>query len=493
MGADRTAERPPATGPCVLLVDDDRRILELLEIAFSAHGFRVTTAPDGDAAMKRMLAEHPDLVVLDVRLPRKSGLEVCEWLRRDPDDPGVPIIMVSAVVDTETRLQAFARGADDYLTKPFSPKELIARVKRLLARSAEARAARAHERELEREAAHAREETQRAHAATLREQRLRDLALGQGLDLLALCDEDELARRILPLFRARVGTGLAGLLLADPRDGALAPAAVRGDGLDRLAALKLPVAGALASLLAGLERPVLRHDLERFPDLAGEVALLVAEGVALLVPLRGPDGLVGLLVLDERRDGAPFAVSELESLETLARFAGVALHNALRGRALAERLLEERAARRGPGEPVSPALAEAESLADRAARATLVPPRRRSALSHAVRTGGVVAGTEAAALVSVATDDPSGFVREVALLLSRTAAPAPAAAPEEARLVALLVMAWEYAAERARGADTAAALSAAIERAGGALDPTTAQALHAALRERTLATLEAAS
>jgi len=148
MSVGQTTARGPVAAPCVLLVDDDRRILELLEIAFAAHGFRVLTALEGDAAIRCVLTERPDLLVLDVRLPKKSGLEVCEWLRRDPDDPSVPVIMVSAVADVETRLQAFTRGADDYLTKPFSPKELIARVKRLLARSVEARAARARQHEL---------------------------------------------------------------------------------------------------------------------------------------------------------------------------------------------------------------------------------------------------------------------------------------------------------------------------------------------------------
>ncbi len=94
MSSGAAAERAAATGPRILIVDDDRRILELLEIAFTAHGFRVLTAPDGEEATKLTLAERPDLVVLDVRLPKKSGLEVCEWLRKDPDDPLVPILML---------------------------------------------------------------------------------------------------------------------------------------------------------------------------------------------------------------------------------------------------------------------------------------------------------------------------------------------------------------------------------------------------------------
>ena len=73
----------PATAPLILVVDDDRRVVELLQIALTAHGFRVMTASDGEEAVRRALADRPDLVVLDVRLPRKSGLEVCEMLRQD--------------------------------------------------------------------------------------------------------------------------------------------------------------------------------------------------------------------------------------------------------------------------------------------------------------------------------------------------------------------------------------------------------------------------
>ena len=488
-----TVAREPESAPSVLLVDDDRRILELLEIAFTAHGFRVLTAADGDAAMKRLLAERPDLVVLDVRLPKKSGLEVCEWLRRDPDDPAVPVIMVSAVVDVDTRLQAFTRGADDYLIKPFSPKELIARVKRLLARSADARAARTRQVEAERDAEHARDEAKRSHAGARREERLRDLALGQGLDLLKTGDEDELAHRLLPLLRARLGATMAGLLLPGDGGGALTPAAVRGDGLDRLAGLALPRSGALADLLAGLERPVTRRDLERFPDLDAEVAPFVAAGVALLAPLRGPAGLEGLLLLDERRDGLPFDPLELEALATLARMAGVALHNARRTRALAERALEELAARGPAGAAGRRARAEAAFIVEHAASAALVPPRQRRLLAHAIRLGrDAAAGGRAAALARLAADDPTGMARDLVALIEAADEPAVRGTADDGGAPALLAVALELTAARDRGLDVPAALEHAIARHGAALDPITRQALEAAARELALAALPAA-
>jgi DNA-binding response OmpR family regulator len=497
MGVSQTTARGPVVSPCILIVDDDRRILELLEIAFAAHGFLVLTAPDGDAAIKCVLTERPDLIVLDVRLPKKSGLEVCEWLRRDPDDPSVPVIMVSAVADVETRLQAFTRGADDYLTKPFSPKELIARVKRLLARSVEARAARARQHELERELTQAREAARRSHTATQYEQRLRDFERGPGLDLLSSGDEDELARRLLPLLRARMGVSMVGLLLPGTDGEALVPAAVRGDGPERLAPLTLPRTGALAVLLAGLERPVVRRDLERFPELALEVAPFVAEGVALLVPLRGPDGLDGLVVLDERRDGLPFPPSELEALASIARFAGVALHHARRVLALAERALVEFVGSGAPGDDGRRGRAEAGFLMEHAAQATLVPLHQRRLLSYAIRLGrGAATGDRAEVLARLAADDPTGLARDLVALFAHADTPAGVGddtpATGDGRAEVLLAVALLHAEERERGVDPRTALSRALAAAGSRLDPITRQAVEAAACELALLTVEAA-
>jgi DNA-binding response OmpR family regulator len=500
MSSGAAAERAAATGPRILIVDDDRRILELLEIAFTAHGFRVLTAPDGEEATKLTLAERPDLVVLDVRLPKKSGLEVCEWLRKDPDDPLVPILMLSAVTDTETRLQAFTRGADDYLTKPFSPKELIARVKRLLARSAGAREAHVRQVELEREASHAREEAGRTRTAAQREQRLQNLVFGLGLDLLGTLDEDELARRLLPLARARLGAGMTGLLLPEREDGLLATAAIHGDGLERLAGLELPRSGALAALLAGLERPVACRDLERFPDLADGLAPLAAAGVSLLVPLRGPGGLEGLLVLDERGDGLPYPPFDLELLARLSPLAGVALHNARRARAHVERVLDELAVRAALGAHAAPdaepqrSRAETVLLVEHAARATLLPPRQRRLLAHAIRLGRCApTGVEVEALARLAADEPTGLVRDLAALIARVTTPASheEPAPEDARAGVLLAVALTHADERERGADPRAALARALAAAGERLDPITRQALEGAARELELTAIEA--
>ncbi|MCA9727016.1 MAG: response regulator, partial [Candidatus Eisenbacteria bacterium] len=111
----------------LLVVDDDVRVVELLQITLGGRGYDVQTAYDGETALKLLKAQTPDLVVLDVRLPKKGGLDVLQALRKDATLADVPVILISANAATEARLQGLRLGADDYVTKPFSPRALILR------------------------------------------------------------------------------------------------------------------------------------------------------------------------------------------------------------------------------------------------------------------------------------------------------------------------------------------------------------------------------
>ncbi|HVM40736.1 MAG TPA: response regulator transcription factor [Acidimicrobiia bacterium] len=116
----------------VLVVEDDPTVAEVVERYLEREGFEVTSVGDGAVALERALAEPPDLVVLDLMLPGLDGLEVCRRLR---DVAPVPVIMLTAKGDEQDRVAGLDLGADDYVTKPFSPRELTARVKAVLRRA----------------------------------------------------------------------------------------------------------------------------------------------------------------------------------------------------------------------------------------------------------------------------------------------------------------------------------------------------------------------
>jgi DNA-binding response OmpR family regulator len=115
----------------ILVVEDDLTLLETLEYSLAAEGYEVISAADGLTALEVAREEQPDLVVLDLMLPRLDGFEVCRILRRETS---VPILMLTARTDEVDRVVGLEVGADDYLTKPFSMRELLARVKALLRR-----------------------------------------------------------------------------------------------------------------------------------------------------------------------------------------------------------------------------------------------------------------------------------------------------------------------------------------------------------------------
>jgi DNA-binding response OmpR family regulator len=118
----------------VLLVEDERDIAELVRFQLEKEGVRCLVAPDGATGLRLARAEQPDLVILDLMLPGLDGLEVCRQLRRDAATRRLPIIMLTARAEEVDRIVGLELGADDYVVKPFSPRELAARVRAILRR-----------------------------------------------------------------------------------------------------------------------------------------------------------------------------------------------------------------------------------------------------------------------------------------------------------------------------------------------------------------------
>ena len=123
---------PASSVRTALVVDDEPHVAGLIAAVLNAEGFTVTTAADGPAALRRARAGQPDIVVLDIGLPGLDGFEVCRSLRKEAP---VPIVFVTARGDEVDRIVGLELGADDYLVKPFSPRELVARVRAVLRRS----------------------------------------------------------------------------------------------------------------------------------------------------------------------------------------------------------------------------------------------------------------------------------------------------------------------------------------------------------------------
>lgn len=115
------------------MVDDEQSIVTLLKYNLETAGYIVEVAYDGEEALKKVETEQPELIVLDVMLPKKDGIEVCKTIRSDKNL--VPILMLTAKDDEFDRVLGLELGADDYMTKPFSPREVVARVKAILRRS----------------------------------------------------------------------------------------------------------------------------------------------------------------------------------------------------------------------------------------------------------------------------------------------------------------------------------------------------------------------
>ena len=123
------------TEPLILLVEDEQPLVEVIRYNLEREGYRTAVANDGEEALLLMEEEPPDLVILDWMLPKLSGIEVCRQIRQQKHSRRLPVIMLTARGEESDRVRGLDAGADDYVTKPFSPKELNARVRAILRRT----------------------------------------------------------------------------------------------------------------------------------------------------------------------------------------------------------------------------------------------------------------------------------------------------------------------------------------------------------------------
>ena len=336
---------PEQTGPAletgaskakrtILVIDDDRRVLELLQIALSQNGFRVATAATGEDGIDTVRRDPPDLVILDLRLPRKSGFEVCAALKSTKDTAHIPIIMVSASAEVDSRLQGLMHGADDYMTKPFSPKELLIKVRRIFERMEKSEHLATKNRELESEVARNREDL------VVRNKELRfqvyslETLMGLSHQLNASLDLDGLLNTLILSVVGQLRVNSACLFLTDRRENptrfeAQTFKGIKGDqarsitiehGSDFVRAL-IPTDGEEG-------RAVRLSELSDDPGLEPSVGPLFAAGFVVVCPVLMKQKLSAILAVGEKVSGQEFQSHDLEMLRALSESAAIAIENA---------------------------------------------------------------------------------------------------------------------------------------------------------------------
>ena len=116
----------------ILVVDDEIYIVHILDFSLGMEGYEVLTALDGEQALERLKTDKPDLIVLDIMMPKVDGYEVCRTIKSNPETQHIPVILLSAKGRNVDQKMGFDVGADDYITKPFSPRKLVERINALL-------------------------------------------------------------------------------------------------------------------------------------------------------------------------------------------------------------------------------------------------------------------------------------------------------------------------------------------------------------------------
>ena len=318
----------------ILVVDDDRRVVDLLQISLSQNGYHVTTAGTGEEALESVRRETPHLIILDLRLPKKNGYEVCAALKSAKDTAGIPIIMVSATAEVDARLQGLMHGADDYLTKPFSPKELLIKVRRIFERLERAENLSIKNQELETEVARNREDL------VVRNKELRfqvfslETLMGLTHQLNSSLDLEALLSTVILSVVGQLRVNSACLFLTDERENPKRLDAMTFKGVkeDLVRSIHFeyqdPFLRAVRPVDGEEGRPLRLHDLSEDPSLEKSVGPLYAAGFTLVCPVMMKQKLTAILAVGEKVSGQDFQSTDLEMVKALSESAGIAIENA---------------------------------------------------------------------------------------------------------------------------------------------------------------------
>ena len=318
----------------ILVVDDDRRVVDLLQISLSQNGYHVTTASTGEEGLEQVRRETPDLVILDLRLPKKNGYEVCAAIKSSKETATIPIIMVSATAEVDARLQGLMHGADDYLTKPFSPKELLIKVRRIFERMEKHETLSSKNKELETEVARNREDL------VVRNKELRfqvfslETLMGLTHQLNSSLDLESLLGTVILSVVGQLRVNSACLFLTDQREDPkrLDASTFKGVKEDLVRGIHFLYEDDFIRAILPVDgeegRPLRLQDLSEDPSLERCVGPLYAAGFTLVCPVMMKQKLTAILAVGEKVSGQDFQSTDLEMVKALSESAGIAIENA---------------------------------------------------------------------------------------------------------------------------------------------------------------------
>lgn len=326
-------------GEKILVVDDDARVLDLLQITLSGRGFEVVTANSAREALRRVEGARPSLVVLDVHLGDDDGLEVLSSIRERNDHRRMPVILISSTTSSEAKLEGFRAGADDFVAKPFSPRELILRIRRILDRIEESADLARRVRTLEQQVARGELALEESRA----DMRSRLFRVGSILTALQEMGEaqdlDALLHRFVAVATGYLDLGVTGLFLLDEDDDRFVCRAGRGWSGGRRHDASFAARSSLVAALAKNDRTVSLGALESRPETYDECVALRSAGFAYLHPVMVEGRLRAAIGFGVGED-AEHDTADRELVGAVARSVGVALQNQAALAAMHESFLE---------------------------------------------------------------------------------------------------------------------------------------------------------
>ncbi|MCK4550025.1 MAG: response regulator, partial [Candidatus Krumholzibacteria bacterium] len=313
----------------ILVVDDDPNVVEIITESLRSRGYNTEYALDGESALRKYDEFLPDLVVLDVVLPRKDGFAVCDEIRTRDVNHDIPVIMISANAIPDNMLEGFKSGAQDYIKKPFSVKEMIAKVDNFLSQANRRRDLREKNEYLEDEVQKGTEDLQRVN----RELKKKVLDLRSifdlSQDLNRMRDPEELMNVFFLTLAGQLGIGSVCLFFAPTEtESHLSYTGGRGIRDSVLRAVRLSKETGMSHLLfTGEEKLDLRSD--KVPDDAkSEIKFMRDLGFVYSYPLIVKSSLIGIVFLGSKVSGQDYSTNDWEVFKSICSSFATGLENA---------------------------------------------------------------------------------------------------------------------------------------------------------------------